>query len=682
MPLITSFELSKNQSHHAWIEPVIDKVAKTVRFTIRTGKGKAPDPPKVSRGAKFRCLVCGEVAPDQHLKDEGMAGRMGAQLMAIVTEGRNGRSYYAPAVEQSAIASQAKPEWKPLGELANDARAIWCKLYGLTDFADLFTPRQLTALTTFSDLVGVARGHIQIDAVAAGLPDDDTPLREGGTGARAYSEAVSVYLAFAVDRGANYWSSLTIWADFIVQTFGRQALPMVWDFSEVNPFSDSTGNWDGAVTWIEKCLTYSVPAVGEGFARLHDAAQVIRNQAGIPISTDPPYYDNIGYADLSDYFYIWMRHNLSELYPEIFGTLLVPKRPELIASPYRHDGDVAAANLHFETGLMQAFINMRQVIPPQYPLTVFYAFKQQELVQEQGAASTGWETMLSGLIGAGYSIVGTWPMRTERDQGLKTGANVLASSIVLVCRPRPDDAPTTTRRDFVNALRHELPPALHEMQSGAIAPVDLAQASIGPGMRVYSRYARVLEPDGSLLAVRTALQLINQVLDAYLAEQEGDLDPASRFAVAWFEQYGFNAGDFGTADVLARAKNTSVDTLARAGFLDSGAGKVRLLTSDELDPGRLPEGEVRITVWEAVHYLVERLNTHGEQGAALLLAHMPADLAAEARQLAYRLYSICERKGWAEHARDYNALVVSWGASQEQAQQLKERYQQGMLFGL
>ena len=287
--------------------------------------------------------------------------------------------------------------------------------------------------------------------------------------------------------------------------------------------------------------------------------------------------------------------------------------------------------------------------------------------------------MLSGLIETGFSIVGTWPVRTEFTRGLKREINALASSIVLVCRPRPEDAPMTSRRDFVNTLRNELPQALREMQSGNIAPVDLAQASIGPGMAVYSRYRKVLEPNGDLLTVRTALQLINQVLDEYLTEQEGDLDPASRFAVAWFQQHGFDAGDFGTADVLARAKNTSVDALARAGFLESGAGKVRLLTWDELDPGRVAKDEVRVTVWEAVHYLVERLNTHGEQGAAMLLARMPSELAAAARQLAYRLYSLCERQGWAEHARDYNALVVSWGASQEQAQVLKEQYQQGNL---
>lgn len=360
----------------------------------------------------------------------------------------------------------------------------------------------------------------------------------------------------------------------------------------------------------------------------------------------------------------------------------MPKTPELIASPYRFDGNSNAAEDHFEIGLMRAFAQMRQIIPPEFPLTVYYAFKQQEIVVEEGTASTGWETMLNGLIETGFSIVGTWPMRTElSNRMIASGTNALASSIVLVCRPRPDDAPITTRRDFINALRRELPTALTEMQSGNIAPVDLAQASIGPGMAVYSRYRQVLEPNGDPLPVRTALQLINQVLDEYLAETEGDLDGDSRFAVAWFEQFGFNSGQFGVADVLARAKNTSVAGLQDAGVLDASAGTVRLLTWKELDPGWLPATDNRITVWEATHHLIERLNVHGEQGVARLLSQMPPELAATARQLAYRLYAICERKGWADHARDYNALVISWSSSQEQAVQMKQSYQQKGLFG-
>ena len=684
MPLISSFWLSKKKGRKAWVEPQVDKRRKTVGFEVHRGNGEAPAPPKVGRGAKFRCLVCDEIAPDQHLKDEGMARRMGAQLMAIVTEGKRGRNYHAPTSEHEQIAAQAKPKWKPTGELAHEPRAIWCKSYGLLDFADLFTPRQLVALTTFSDLIDEARQQVQADARAANLLDDDTPLRGDSLGARAYAEAVSVYLAFAVDRGADYWSNICGWhssKELIRNTFSRQGIPMMWDFAEGNPFSESTGNFLSLSAWIPKVLE-SVMADRPAHIRQADAMQLDK-RGPISISTDPPYYDNIGYADLSDFFYTWLRHNLREAFPDIFGTILVPRTPELIASPYRFSGSMAAAKQHFETGLIQAFANMRRIILPNYPLTVYYAFKQQEIVAEEGTASTGWETMLNGLIETGFSIVGTWPMRTElSNRMVASGTNALASSIVLVCRPRPDDAPMTSRRDFVNALRRELPAALREMQSGNIAPVDLAQASIGPGMAVYSRYSKVLEPNGDQLTVRTALQIINHELDAYLAEQEGYIDADSRFALAWFEQFGFQEGAFGQADVLARAKNTSVDGLAHTGVLVSGAGKVRLYHWSELDPGWDPSTNKRLTTWEATHHLIERLNTHGEEGAAMLLAKMPSDLAAQARQLAYRLYSICERKGWAEHARDYNTLAISWSASQEQAREFKEQLQQGALPGM
>jgi putative DNA methylase len=373
-----------------------------------------------------------------------------------------------------------------------------------------------------------------------------------------------------------------------------------------------------------------------------------------------------------------MRRGLREVYPEIFSTLLVPKEPELVATPYRFDGDKDAAIKHFEGGLAGSFGGMWRITSSDYPLTVFYAFKQAEAEDDQDdegqqvISSTGWETMLEGLIHAGFTIDGTWPVRSERTTGIKGLTNMLASSIVLVCRSRPDNAPTIARREFVNGLRCELPAALLELQSGSIAPVDLAQASIGPGMAVYSRYRKVLEANGEALSVRTALQLINQELDAYLAEQEGDVDADTRFAVNWFEQYGFREGEFGVADVLARAKNTSVEGVANAGVVVAGGGKVRLLTWEEIRPDWDPSTDRRPTVWEAVHHLIERINTHGESGAAALLLKMKADVAAEAHTLAYRLYSVCERKGWADIARDYNALVVSWPRLQELANELRQ----------
>ncbi|MCB0213821.1 MAG: DUF1156 domain-containing protein, partial [Anaerolineae bacterium] len=682
MPLVRSFELSKKKDRRIWVMPHVDIESRKITFEIKTGKGKTRAGTVDRRGAT--CLACETAVPFDYIRNEGKAGRLSTQLMATVTESSNGRSYYSPSPEHEHIAEVPIPLDAPLTNLPKQALSFRVQAYGMTQHRDLFTPRQLTALTTFSALVAEVRQQIEQDAQVVwgelGRENQPFPLRDGGLGLRAYSEAVSLYLAFGVDRVADYCSTLTVWStsrDQLIHTFTRQALPMTWDFPEVNVFAGAAGDFYEATNSISKIIP---ELAGASTAKQADAANLQTNN-NFAISTDPPYYDNIGYADLSDFFYIWLRTSVKDVYPEIFGTMLVPKAPELIASPYRFGGDKEAAERHFETGLNQAFARMQKIITHDYPLTVYYAFKQQEIILEEGAASTGWETMLTGLIDTGFQIFGTWPMRTERNTGVKKSVNALASSIVLVCRPRADNAPMTSRREFVNALRRELPAALHKMQSGSIAPVDLAQASIGPGMAVYSRYRKVLEPDGSRLPVRTALQLINHELDAYLAEQEGSMDQDSRFAVSWFEQFGFKEAGFGQADVLARAKNTSVDGLVNAGILEAGAGKVRLLGWEELDPGWDPTTDSRLTVWETTHHLIQELDTRGEAGAARLLAKLPPDLAAEARQLAYRLYSICERKGWAEPARDYNALVISWNASQEQATQMKSQaYEQGSLF--
>ena len=681
MPLVRSFDLSTKKGKRAWVEPKVNPHTREIAFEVKQrATGKGPEGTVDRQGAT--CLACDTPVKFDYIRDEGKAGRMSAQLMAIVTEGKSGRNYHAPDKLHERTAEIPIPEGAPDTDLPEQALGFRVQLYGMTKHRDLFTPRQLVALTTFSDLVAEARAEVERDGLAAGLPADETPLRDGGRGARAYAEAVSVYLAFGVSRLSDRQSTIASWdgtRDSIRNTFARQAIPMVWDFAEGNIFSDSTGNWLQGIEWISRVIEQLKP-ISKGYVGQADATSLDELEA-IPISTDPPYYDNIGYADLSDYFYSWLRPALRSVYPKILGTLLVPKEPELVATPYRFGGNADSANKHFELGLLATFRNIRRIIPPEFPLTIYYAFKQQEIVADVGTASTGWETMLTGLIVSGFSIVGTWPMRTELSTRMVgRGTNALASSIVLVCRPRPDDAPSASRRAFLAELRATLPAALREMQSGNIAPVDLAQASIGPGMAVYSKYRQVLEANGEALTVRAALQLINQVLDEFLAEQEGDLDGDSRFAVAWFETNGFKEGAFGTADVLARAKNTSVDGLVDAGIVRAGAGKVQLLTWQEMDPGWDPQADKRPTVWEATHHLIERLNVHGEEGAALLLARMPADLATNARDLAYRLYNICERKGWTEFAREYNALVVSWGASRERAAQVRTHATQGRLF--
>ncbi len=670
MPLAASFKLSSKKGKEAWVEPIVS--GNTYQFTVKVGRGTPPDPPKISRGANFKCICCENHVPGDHIKAEGMAGRMGARLLAIVAEGERSRVYLPPIPQHEEAPYSTEPTWLPDQPLAGDKRAIWCPLYGLDTFDKLFTPRQLVALTTFSDLVGEAREKVLADAKAAGLPDDGKGIDDGGTGAQAYADAVATYLAFAVDRSANYWSSLTPWGGtFIVQTFGRQAIPMVWDYAEGNPLSNSTGNWGGAIDWVRKTIEVSIPLRGIGDVKQLDATQALNGVIAPLICTDPPYYDNIGYADLSDYFYVWLRKSIGRLYPEIFSTLLVPKAQELVSTPYRFDGDKGKAEEFFEKGLGKAFERIRETANPQFPVTIYYAFKQAESDRniEGGSfiASTGWETMLEGLLSAGFTIQGTWPLRTERDRGLKSGTNVLASSIVLVCRPRSENAAMTTRRDFLRALKEELPTALRALQQGNIAPVDLAQAAIGPGMAVFSRYSKVVEADGSPMRVRTALQLINQVLDDVLAEQESEYDADTRWALAWYEQYGLETGPFGDAETLSKAKDTAVSGLVEAGILEARGGKVRLLRRGELDPTWDPDTDKRMPVWEVTQHLCHALATGGEAAAADIAGKVGAR-GEVARDLAYRLYTLCERKKWAQEALAYNSLVVAWPEIQRRVQ--------------
>jgi putative DNA methylase len=674
MPLVKKFWVSTHRGNIAWVKPRVDLAERSVQFDILQ-EGSSPKGTITSTGAK--CIVCDKPVTFGYIREMGQAGQINYELMSIVVDTPKGRRYLPPYLDQVTVANSANPSWTPETSLPEKALGFRVQKYGITKHRDLFTKRQLVAVTTFADLVHEAREQIIQDS----------------KGDEQYANAVTVFLSLAVDRLAQTNNTLVRWlvrksgTSKGTPAFDRQIVSMVWEFSEGNVFGRSVGSWKAALKNVSTAFK-SFPRFSRAGAKVfqHDATTKPNFLPSAPIvSTDPPYFDNIGYADLADFYYIWLRRTLGDIYPEIFGTLLTPKQSELTAATHLYNGDQNAATTHFLGGIEKAFATLASVANPSYPVTVYYAFKETERFSisdlESAYSSTGWESMLEALIAAGFLITGTWPIKTEQAARLRAiGSNALASSVVFCCRPRTENAPMTSRREFVNALRSEMPDALHEMQSGNIAPVDLAQASIGPGMAIYSRYSKVLEPNGDRLTVRTALQLINQVLDEYLAEQEGHIDEDTRFAVAWFEQYGFNAGEFGVADVLARAKNTSVDGLAHAGILESGAGKVRLYHWSEIDPDWNPETDRPLVVWEATHLLIERLNNHGEEGAAAMLAKVPPDLAAEARQLAYRLYSICERKSWAEHARDYNALVISWSASQEQAREFKEQYQQGKLF--
>ena len=930
VPLASTFMLSTKKGKEAYVEPVIENGS--YRFTVKVGEPEDAEAAKAGTTAgkrrAFRCLMSDVPVPYDHIRAEGQAGRMGVRMMAVVAQGDHGRIYLAPMAEHEAIAFRAKPEWKPNADLPVNPRDFKTPNYGLRTFADLFTPRQLVALTTFSDLVteamervkndylggrasrppyrgqdalspdpdpkavnttGVApsssyhrthlphfeagavpqhicfrladslpqsllqqwddelrrlpetqqrnqiegkmpsflrrqrieaeldqghgtcwlnhpeiaalvrdalryfdgeryhlhgwvimpnhvhvlvtlrddyslsgvvhswksytaqrankilgrngafwyvdyfdrfirdekhfattldyihwnpvkaglcaepsdwkwssyreqgqeRGHLALDKEGGtpSLPgltsapvEDERPLRDGGAGATAYAEAVGVYLGFVSDKVADYWSSICSWhssGEKMRNTFGRQAIPMTWDFAEANPFSASSGNWIAMVDWTWKALA-TVPASRPGTACQNDArTQTVSNST--LVSTDPPYYDNIGYADLSDFFYVWLRRSLKSVFPDLFATLAVPKAEELVATPYRH-GSRQKAEAFFLDGMSLAVQRLAEQAHPGFPVTIYYAFKQSETKGDAGTVSTGWETFLDAVIKAGFAITGTWPIRTElANRMIGADTNALASSIVLVCRQRRADAPLATRREFVTALKTELPTALTHLQRGNIAPVDLAQAAIGPGMAIYTRYAKVLDTQGKPLPVRDALALINQTLDEVLAEQEGDFDADTRWALAWFEQSGFDDGDYGVAETLSKAKNTSVGGLVEAGILVSKGGKVRLLKPDELPGNWNPATDPRLTAWETVHHLVHTLESAGESAAAELIAALGAS-AETARELCYRLYTLCERKKRAAEALSYNGLVRSWPEIARLAQERKSEAKQATLF--
>ncbi|WP_086872900.1 DUF1156 domain-containing protein [Kosakonia pseudosacchari] len=667
VPLASTFILSSKTGKEAYVEPVVQ--GDSYQFTVKVGTPplSAKNGTKLARGANFECLLSKAPIEGKHVKAEGIAGRLGQRLMAIVAEGKKGRVYLSPLSEQQVVANSAIPQWKPENALPDDPRNFWTLSYGLEKYGDLFTPRQLVALNTFSDLVGEAIARCRDDALAAGMSDDGTGLDAGGTGATAYAQAVGVYLASAISKVANIGSSIASWMSdrgAFRETFARQAIPMVWDFAESNPFTDGGGSFSMAIDKGAMSVD-ALPANNEGFVVQADAQTqtISRNKV---ISSDPPYYDNIGYADLSDFFYVWLRKSLRPIFPGLYASMAVPKVEELVATPYRHGGK-EGAEAFFLDGMGKAIHQLAEQAHPAFPVTIYYAFKQSE-TKADGTSSAGWETFLQAVIDAGFAINGTWPVRTEgAGRMIALGTNALASSVVLVCNKRAANADSISRRQFIRELNRVLPEALDEMTQGsidalgisqsAVAPVDLSQAIIGPGMGIFSKYSAVLEADGSKMSVKTALQLINRFL------AEDDFDNDTQFCLHWFEQQGWRVGKFGEADVLARAKGTSVAGLQEAGVISSGQGEVQLLKWTELPSDWAPERDIRTPVWEGLHQLIRILNSEGASSAGAMLGRL-SDKSDAIRSLAYRLYTLCERKGWAQEARAYNELVTAWEAIQ------------------
>lgn len=667
MPLVRSFILSKKKGKETWIEPLFEN-GKTTYVVRHEGKPKLEG--TINRKGAV-CACCNTPVDFPYIRSEGKKGHISSNLCAVVAEGKNGRIYISPDDEQRIIANVDKPTEIPEAALPKNPRDFKTPNYGMMNYSDLFTNRQLTALTTFSSLVAEAQAKAEADAVAAGVVNDHIALSAGGSGARAYGEAVGVYLAFVIDKMTDYNSSICSWnppREGLRNTFGRQAIPMVWDYAEANPFSNSSGCFENMAEWVTKCIS-ELPANQISEVSQFDAQSDcgLRN---IMVSSDPPYYDNIGYADLSDFFYVWMRQSLKDTYPKLFRTMLVPKAEELVATPYRFEGSTEKARDFFEDGMLHTCQQIYQYAREDIPVTIYYAYKQSDTDEDSKTASTGWETMLSAIIRAGFAITGTWPMRTEMaNRSIASGTNALASSIVLVCRKRPADAPQTTRRGFIAELKRELRPALQKLQRSNIAPVDLAQSAIGPGMGVYSRYGRVLEADGSSMTVRSALQIINQELDVYFNEQDGELDANSRFCVDLYTQNAFNNLKFGDADTLARAKNTSVAALAAKGVLSAEKGIVRLLTREELPEKVDPREE---SIWLLCQQLTRAMETGGVEACAQIVAPMLGSNAERAKDLAYRLYTLAERKGWTQEGYAYNALVVAWREIQSRAAELQQ----------
>lgn len=686
VPLASTFMLSTKPGKEAYVLPMVEGTEYT--FAVKTGIPK--DQEAAKRGTKsggshsnFLCLLSGTPMTFEYLRLEAKSGRMGARLMAVVAEGERGRVFLAPTSEVEKVAHDAKPESRPEVEICHWPGRTNVVEYGLTKFGDLFTPRQLVALNALSHLAQEARHQVQGDAVTAGVLDDGRGLEAGGAEASAYSDAISVYLAFLVSQVANHGASVCGWNSANTQmrsVFARQAIPMVWDYAESNPFCDSSGSFNN----LYERQVKGFDALGDGppgFAVQADANNQTLSEAKV-ISTDPPYYDNIEYADLSDFFYVWLRQTLKPILPNLFTTVAVPKAPELVANPYRHGGKEKAEAFFLE-GMMHSMDRLAHHSHPGFPATVYYAFKQAESDTDEGTSSTGWEIFLDALIRAGFALDGTWPMRTEKEgRVISYESNALASSILIVCRPRATSAATATRREFLNALKAELPQALKHLQRGNIAPVDLAQAAIGPGMAIYTRYMKVIDAAGQAVSVRDALALINQTLDEVLAEQEGDFDPDTRWALAWFEHSGFDSGEYGVAETLSKAKNTSVQGMKGAGILDklSPGGKVRLLKPAELPKDWAPETDQRLTIWEMVHHLIRVLESGGESAAAELLAKLGGKAEA-ARELAYRLYTLCERKKRTQEALSYNGLVQSWPEMSRLAREgAKPREEQSAMF--
>lgn len=675
VPLVGSWTASGRKGSEAHFVPEYNGYDNAFDVRVVAGSHGEPDGTMIRTGAT--CPACDANIPLAYVKTEGMAGRMGARLLALQIRQGKARSFVSADGQDRRTAASAPDVDSSFldAELSTHSQYMAPPRYGMTRFRDLFSPRQLATLVSFVETLDEVQEEVLRDAVAAGMADDGVHYSDGGAGATAYAEAIRILLALGVGRLVNRQSTLCIWhakGVKVEQVFARQAYSMTWLWVEANPFAGASGSFTGQIDFLAK----SVAALPQGKGRVVEGpAQDIKPPSDVVVSTDPPYYDNVPYADLSDFFLVWHRRMLGKTLP-IFPTMLSPKTEELVADHIRWGGKAAAKD-RFEHGFEQVFDALGKSHDTSVPMTVYYAFRQSD-VDGNGTASTGWETVLEALIKAGWTVDGTWPMRTEQAGGLRVlGRNSLASSVVIVCRRRDDSFGTTDRRGFIAALEAELPTALRRLQQGQIAPVDLPQAAIGPGMAVFSRYAAVLEPDGKRMNVRAALSRINEILDQVLNEQEGDFDATSRFAIAWYRQHGYGIGNFGDADSLARARNTSVDVMDRDGILVSRANNVQLIKPADLSWDYDPVGDIHTSNWEALHHLIRVMERDGIAPAGVFLhaALSRPDAAVDGdlvKELAHLLFRIAESNGWTKDALSFNSLVASWPEILDVARSVKK----------
>lgn len=640
MPLLHAFTLAAPPARPAWLLPGAGDGPWRVG-----GPGDPSPPPGTVTRTAARCLHCGTLHPLRAIRERARDGGLGQRLVCLVVRTGRGKAYAEADAVQAQRAAQVRAPGGPDTDLPEAALGFGTANYGLRRHRDLWTPRQLLALGTFSEQVRAIRARASADARRAGWPDGE-PLRAGGRGALAYGEAVSLYLALALDRAAARWCTFARWhrtRENVEHPFATPGLPMPWDFAEANPFAETAGGWGAAVEAVARALAAAPAAeadVPPAECVQADAASPAPGRGGMLVCTDPPYFDKVPFADTADLFYVWLRPTIGDVYPDLFRTVLTPKAEELVADPHRFGG-AEAARARFRERMTASFTTLRAAAGP-HPLCVFYAFQERS-----GAAGTavGWEVVLESMVAAGLQVTGTWPLRTEHAQRLRTKAsNTLASTIVLVCRPRPADAHRIPRREFAALLRRELPGALAALAEGGVSPADLAQAAIGPGMAVFTRFSAVLDGEGTL-GVGEALRLIADSVEAHLDKATADLDPLTRLCLAWADLHGFAPGPFGEAEVLARAKDARLEDAAAEGIAAVQGGQVRLLPAGDLAaPRRAPA-----SAWAALH---RRMAGDGAPGPAAA-----PWAAAPLRALAHGLYAIFDRRGEGARAAAYDAAA-------------------------